>query len=89
MFSINAVFRGAGDTLIPMFITLLSLWVVRLPLSFVLSMDIEIISIFNWHSTPVSEKGVWWGIPLGWIFGVILSTIYYLTGRWKKKVVVK
>ena len=89
MFSVNAVFRGAGDTIVPMFITLLSLWVVRVPLAYALSMDIKILSLFDWQITPVSETGIWWAIPLAWIFGLILSTIYYFTGRWKKKVVVK
>ena len=33
MFSLTGVLRGAGDTLIPMFITLFSLWFVRIPLA--------------------------------------------------------
>ena len=76
MFVINAVFRGSGDTLIPMFITLAALWVIRVPLSW-------------WLSTIYGEIGIWWGIPAGWFAGMSLSLIYYFTGRWKTKVVVK
>jgi len=76
MFVINAVFRGSGDTLIPMFITLIALWAVRIPLSWYLS-------------EQYGEIGIWWGIPAGWIVGLILSVSYYYTGNWKKKVVVK
>ncbi|MEA3443147.1 MAG: MATE family efflux transporter [Bacteroidota bacterium] len=76
MFVINAVFRGSGDTLMPMFITLFALWIIRVPLSW-------------WLSTIYGEIGIWWGIPAGWFTGMSLSLTYYFTGRWKSKVIVK
>ncbi len=75
MFSFNAVFRGAGDTLIPMFTTLFSLWIIRVPASYFLSLKYGAI-------------GIWWGIPLAWLTGTIFSVIYYFMGNWKKKVIV-
>jgi putative MATE family efflux protein len=76
MFVLNGVMRGAGDTLFPMFITLIALWLVRIPVSYLLSNNI-------------GETGIWWAIPIGWFLGMLLSWIYYLTGRWKTKGVVK
>jgi putative MATE family efflux protein len=76
MFVVGGVMRGAGDTLIPMFITLFALWVVRIPLAYFLAPRFGVI-------------GIWWAIPIGWSMGMLLSYAYYLTGRWKKKVVVK
>jgi putative MATE family efflux protein len=76
MFSINGALRGAGDTLIPMFITLLSLWFIRVPVAYLLSKSID-------------ETGIWWAFPIGWLSGAVLSYLYYLTGRWKTKVVVE
>jgi putative MATE family efflux protein len=76
MFVLNGVMRGAGDTLIPMFITLIALWLVRLPLSYFLSQKI-------------GETGIWWAIPIGWFLGMMLSYFYFLTGRWKTKSVVR
>lgn len=76
MFVIGSVMRGAGDTFIPMLISLFSLWIVRLPLAFILSKH------FN-------EIGIWWSIPIGWIIGTLLSYAYYKMGRWKNKVIVK
>jgi putative MATE family efflux protein len=76
MFVLNGVMRGAGDTLIPMFITLIALWFVRIPLSYFLSQQI-------------GETGIWWAIPIGWFLGMLLSWFYYLKGRWKTKAVVK
>lgn len=76
MFIFTGVLRGAGDTMIPMFITILALWVVRIPVSYYLSLKMGYV-------------GVWWGIPIAWVVGVTASFLYYKTGRWKAKVVVK
>ncbi|MCF8226366.1 MAG: MATE family efflux transporter [Bacteroidales bacterium] len=76
MFIFGSVMRGAGDTLIPMFITLFSLWFVRIPLAYLLSRNL-------------GETGIWWSIPTGWSMGMVLTLIYYKMGRWKNKVVVK
>jgi putative MATE family efflux protein len=64
MFTINGVMRGAGDTLIPMFITFFSLWMVRIPVAYILS-------------GRIGESGIWWAIPIAWITGVIFAYLYY------------
>jgi putative MATE family efflux protein len=76
MFSINGVMRGAGDTIVPMLITFLSLWMVRIPVAYFLS-------------SGIGESGIWWAIPIGWITGTILAFLYYRTGKWKAKAVVR
>ena len=76
MFSLMGTFRGAGDTLFPMFITLLTLWVIRVPLS-------------EYLSGIYGEIGIWYALPVTWAFGMTVSTIYFFTGRWKRKAVVK
>jgi len=74
-FTLGGVMRGAGDTLVPMFITLLSLWLIRIPLAWLLS-------------NQMGETGIWWAVPIGWTTGMILTWFYYRTGRWKRKAVV-
>ncbi len=77
MFVINGLLRGAGDTFVPMFISLFSLWLVRIPVAYLLS------------SNPAfGVDGIWWSIPVGWLSGVILFYWYYRLGRWKTKAVV-
>lgn len=76
MFTTNGIMRGAGDTLAPMFITLFSLWVLRIPGSYFLSLR-------------MGTDGIWWGIPMAWFFGWLFSWIYYRTGKWRSKAVVK
>jgi len=74
MFIVGGVMRGAGDTFIPMLITFFALWVVRIPVGYYLSEK------WGYH-------GIWWAVPIAWVIGLGFSYLYYLTGRWKKKVV--
>jgi putative MATE family efflux protein len=75
MFVYNGVLRGAGDTLIPMFVTLFSLWVVRIPISWFLAQQI-------------GPKGIWWGGPIAWAIGAFFSFLYFRMGKWKSKNVI-
>lgn len=75
MFVTTGILRGAGVTIIPMFITLFALWGVRIPVAYFLSGKIGV-------------SGIWWAIPAGWTMGFSLSFSYYLTGRWKRNVVI-
>jgi MATE family, multidrug efflux pump len=76
MFIYTGVMRGAGDTLIPMVFSIMSLWLIRIPIAWYLSGKIGV-------------TGIWWAIPAGWIVGLVLSYTYYKSGRWKNKTVVK
>jgi putative MATE family efflux protein len=76
MFVTHGVLRGAGDTLIPMFITLFSLWIIRIPFALGLSKHFGV-------------NGIWWAIPIGWTMGLLGSYFYYKSGRWKRKGIVK
>lgn len=71
MFVVNGVTRGAGATVVPMLTTTLSLWVIRVPLAYFLSL----------HFGP---SGIWWSIPIGWSAGCIGAVLYYKSGLWIK-----
>ncbi len=62
MFVINGALRGAGDTFVPMLFTILSLWIIRIPLS-------------AWLSGRIGTDGIWWGVPIAWSAGLILSSL--------------
>ncbi|GAA0728605.1 MATE family efflux transporter [Clostridium malenominatum] len=74
MFITSGVIRGAGDTLIPMFISILTLWFIRLPIAYILS-------------SKIGSDGLWWGTPVAWTMGAILTFGYFLKGKWKSKAV--
>ncbi|NLA58381.1 MAG: MATE family efflux transporter [Firmicutes bacterium] len=78
MFTIGGVIRGAGDTVATMYLTLGSLWIVRVPLARYLSSIPEL-----------GVGGVWLAMALGTCMGFIFHLLYYRTGRWKEKVVVQ
>lgn len=75
MFAYTGLLRGAGVTFIPMLITLLTLWIFRIPLSVVMAKTGGI-------------NGVWWALVLTWVIGFFATWGYYLTGRWKNKGVI-
>ena len=76
MFALTGVLRGAGDTLPTFFITLGSLWLVRVPLVRVLA------------RTSLGVEGVWMAMASGPFVGLLLSYAYYRRGRWKQKAIV-
>jgi len=75
---LTAVFQmsisGAGDTIPPMVISLVMMWVVQLPLVFLLP-----------QITNLGVYGVRWAIVIGLIVGAAAYTIYFRLGRWKRK----
>jgi len=76
MFTYTGLLRGTGATFVPMIITLLTLWVIRVPLSVFMS-------------SFMGVNGIWWALPVSWIIGLLATWLYYLSGRWKNKGVVK
>ncbi len=76
MFITGGVLRGAGDTLAQMLITLVALWLVRIPSAAILS-------------AHFGTRGIWSSVPAGWIVGLVASLAYYFSGRWKKKAIVR
>lgn len=67
------IMRGAGEAVVPLLITLLTLWVIRVP-----------VAIFLVH-TLQNPAGIWFASPAGWLVGMILSYLYYKSGHWKKR----
>lgn len=78
MFVFSGIFRGAGDALASFLMTLVSTWVVRLPLAYCLA------NVFK-----MGILGVWIGIAVGQSLGMFLGYGYYKLGKWKRKGIIK
>lgn len=76
MFVSAGVVNGAGQTLIPMMLTLISLWLVRVPLAWFLS-----------QRTALGIKGIWIAMAAGFAVTAAVGYMYYASGRWKKATV--
>ena len=78
MMSLNAVFRqflsGVGDTLAPMVISIVMIWLVQMPLAVILP-----------QVTNLGVYGVRWAIVAGMVAGAVAYIIYFRLGRWKSK----
>jgi putative MATE family efflux protein len=75
-FTVGLVFdmaqSGAGDTVSPMVINLVSLWLVQVPLAYALS-----------QMTDLGAASVWLAFNLGWTIQAVLLFVRYRQGRWK------
>lgn len=77
MFISNGVINGAGHTIITMVFTLLSLWLIRVPLAWFLS------------KTSLGIVGIWISVSCSFFVTMTISLLYYFSGRWKKSTVIK
>lgn len=82
--SLSGVMRGAGDTMTPMWISMLTTVGVRVPIAY---------GISYLTRTPELPYGrqecVFISLLLSWLIGALLTWIFYMRGGWKKKVVAK
>ncbi len=79
--SLSGVMRGAGDTMTPMWISLFTTVLVRVPVAY---------SIAYLTRTPELPNGrqecIFISLLCSWVMGAVITTVFYLRGKWKKKV---
>ena len=77
-FTFNFVFDmaqgGAGDTVSPMVINLVALWIVQIPLAYLLS-----------RPFGLGAEGIWFALVIGWFVQGALMIWRYRQGHWKLK----
>ena len=80
--SLSGIMRGAGDTMTPMWISLITTIAMRIPLAYGISFLTR---------TPELPNGMKECIQISllatWIFGAILTSIFYARGKWKNKAI--
>jgi putative MATE family efflux protein len=65
---------GAGDTLPPMVVAVVTTWVIQIPLAYILP-----------RVTDLGANGVRWAMVIPIVIGAIVYSIYFRSGRWKRK----
>ena len=68
---------GFGHTMVTMISSLLSQWLLRVPVSWLLS------------KTSLGVNGIWVAVALSFVATMVASLVYYFSGRWKVSTVIK
>lgn len=77
--SLSGVMRGAGDTMTPMWISLFTTVVVRVPIAYTLAYLTRSAEMPNGNQFCVQVS-----LVTSWLLGALITTIFYLRGKWKK-----
>jgi Na+-driven multidrug efflux pump len=77
---LGGVMRDAGDTVTPMWISIISTIVIRVPTAYILA-ELTKTEAYP-HGQPTALYG---SLMISWVLGMVLSIIVYAIGKWRKK----
>lgn len=69
---VSRALAGAGETLLPMLVSIAALWLIQLPMAALLS-----------HVAGLGPIGLWLGLVLSYLFGGLAMAWRFRTGHWK------
>ncbi len=74
------IIRGAGDTITPMWISIFTSVVIRVPVAYLL----VYLTTSEQHPNGMSES-LFISLVSSWVLGAIITFVCYMMGRWKNK----
>ena len=78
--SLSGIMRGAGDTMTPMWISLISTVFLRVPIAYGISF------LTRTSELPVGRcECIQISLLITWVMGAVLTSIFYARGKWKTK----
>lgn len=78
--SLSGIMRGAGDTMTPMWISLIQTIVIRVPLAY------SIAHFTKSEALPTgAPEAIFISLLVSWCLGALMSLIVYRKGNWKNK----
>jgi len=80
--SLSGIMRGAGDTMTPMWISLITTVVIRVPLAYGISYLTRTPELPFGQSICIQIS-----LLSSWVIGSILTAIFYARGKWKAKAI--
>lgn len=86
---IQGAFRGAGDTKVAMTLSLLSRWIVRIPIAAVAAFGAVTVPVVGVSYTGLGwgVDGLWWAYATSAIASFVLGVGWFLRGTWKEGVI--
>ncbi len=80
--SLSGIMRGAGDTMTPMWISLITTVAIRVPVAYGISF------LTRTAELPYGQKEcIQISLLLSWVLGAVLTAIFYRMGKWKTKAI--
>lgn len=77
---LSGIMRGAGDTVTPMVISIVTTVIVRVPVAYLLAY------LTRSEASPAgAPESLFISMMVSWVLGAILSSIFYARGKWKTK----
>ena len=77
---LQGVMRGAGDTMVPMWISIITTVILRMPLAYLWAGLSKSAAWPNGH-----PDAIFGSLLISWIIGMVLSIIAYRIGLWRKR----
>ena len=79
---LSGVMRGAGDTITPMWISLFTTVIIRVPVAY----GLAYLTRSPEYPTGRPES-IFISLLTSWVMGAIINTIFYKKGNWRKKAI--
>lgn len=70
----SGVYQASGNTAISMSLTIISQWVIQLPIAYLLS-----------RHTSLGLQGIWWSFAITNVITALISWLIFRNGYWRKK----
>ncbi len=80
--SLSGIMRGAGDTMTPMWISLITTVVTRVPIAYGISWLTTTPELPNGNCECIQIS-----LLISWVIGAVLTAIFYARGKWKNKAI--
>ncbi len=77
--SLSGVMRGAGDTMTPMWISLITTVIIRMPLAYGMAYLTRSEALPNGNPDSIFVS-----LLISWVMGAVLTTIAYRRGKWRR-----
>ena len=80
--TLSGVMRGAGDTMTPMWISMVSTIIIRVPLAY------GLVYLTKTPELPQGEKAcIFISLLISWVLGAVITSIFYKRGKWREKAI--
>lgn len=77
---LTGVMRGAGDTVTPMWISIIETFFLRMPLAYIM------VYMTRSDKMPLGDQDmIYYSLVIAWVIGAVMSIVMYKFGKWRRK----